>query len=118
VRRVAGAVLAVTTLAIALGGFDYLQTHIPGYTTALEDHIENGTVCRQLPGLSGEKVNQYVAKQDALEGKQISCSGSGSSQSRGLTATGKTSKHGKVPMAAAIKSSLPDLGRAPTSPAL
>jgi cytochrome c biogenesis protein CcdA/thiol-disulfide isomerase/thioredoxin len=107
VRKVAGGILAATTLVIALGGFNYLQTHIPGYTTALEDNIENGTVCQQLPGLSGEKVNQYVAKQDQLEGKKLSCTGSSSTHSTnvaaGSTATGPVAK----------KSSLPDLGNAP-----
>jgi cytochrome c biogenesis protein CcdA/thiol-disulfide isomerase/thioredoxin len=103
VRRVAGAVLAATTLAIALGGFNYLQTHLPGYTTALEDSIENSTVCTQLHGLSGEKVNQYVKKQDELEGKSLSCSGAASSHS--ASASSKTG--------AIKKSSLPDLGKAP-----
>jgi cytochrome c biogenesis protein CcdA/thiol-disulfide isomerase/thioredoxin len=118
VRRVAGAVLAATTLVIAFGGFDYLQTHIPGYTTALEDNIENSTVCKQLPGLSGEKVNQYVAKQDELEGKKLSCSGSASSQSSSsVSATGASSTttptHGAPKHVAAKKSSLPMLGKAP-----
>jgi cytochrome c biogenesis protein CcdA/thiol-disulfide isomerase/thioredoxin len=112
VRRAAGAVLAVTTLTIALGGFDYLQTHIPGYTTALEDNIENSTVCQQLPGLSGEKVNQYVAKQDALEGKKLSCSGSNSSQSSN-SAAGATTTPPVSGKPVVKKSSLPDLGKAP-----
>jgi cytochrome c biogenesis protein CcdA/thiol-disulfide isomerase/thioredoxin len=120
VRRVAGVVLAATTLVIALGGFNYLQTHIPGYTTALEDNIENSTVCNQLTGLSGEKVNQYVQKQDELEGKKLSCTGSASSHSAGVvSATGATSKTGSTTTVpgktkpVVKKSSLPRLGKAP-----
>jgi cytochrome c biogenesis protein CcdA/thiol-disulfide isomerase/thioredoxin len=109
VRRVAGAVLAATTLVIAVGGFNFLQTHIPSFTTALEDHIENATVCKELPSLSGEKVNQYVVKQDELEGRKISCSGAGGTQS---ASAAPTSSKGVSPVAG-TKSSLPDLGRAP-----
>ena len=63
VRRVAGAVLAVTTLAIAFGWLDSLQTAVPGYTSALQDHIEsNGSVAKQLQSISGEKANQFAKK--------------------------------------------------------
>jgi cytochrome c biogenesis protein CcdA/thiol-disulfide isomerase/thioredoxin len=119
VRRAAGVVLALTTLVIALGGFNYLQTHIPGYTTALEDNIENSTVCNQLTGLSGEKVNQYVKKQDELEGKKLSCTGSASSHSAGVvsaagqgTSSSTTTTPGQT-KPVAKKSSLPQLGKAP-----
>jgi len=113
VRRVAGVVLAVTTLAIALGGFNYLQTHIPGYTTAIEDSLENGTVCNQLPSLSGEKVNQYVKKQDELEGKRLSCTGSDSTHSTNVAA-GSNSSSGTAAAGTAVKkSNLPKLGKAP-----
>jgi cytochrome c biogenesis protein CcdA len=40
VRRLAGAVLAVTTLAIAFGLFDPLQRAVPGYTSALQNQVE------------------------------------------------------------------------------
>ena len=40
VRRLAGAVLALTTLAIAFGLFDPLQRDVPGYTSALENRVE------------------------------------------------------------------------------
>jgi thiol-disulfide isomerase/thioredoxin len=118
VRRVAGAVLAVTTLAIAFGGFDYLQTHVPGYTSALEDHIESSTVCKQLPGLSGEKINQFVAKMDQLEGRDFSCSGSAGSQSSSVASASSTSStttpaHRASKPADVKKSSLPQLGKAP-----
>jgi cytochrome c biogenesis protein CcdA/thiol-disulfide isomerase/thioredoxin len=102
VRRGAGALLAVTTLVIALGGFDYFQTHVPGFTSSLENSLENSSVCSQLQGLSGEKINQYVKKLDELENRKVSCSGAGSTQSPGsaTAASGHTS-------------SLPDLGTAP-----
>ena len=49
VRRVAGAVLAVTTLAIAFGLLDPLQRAVPGYTSALENHIEgSASISKQL----------------------------------------------------------------------
>jgi cytochrome c biogenesis protein CcdA/thiol-disulfide isomerase/thioredoxin len=64
VRRVAGAVLAVTTLAIAFGLFDPLQRSVPGYTSALENRVEGGkSVASQLQKLSGEHANTYAAKQ-------------------------------------------------------
>jgi thiol-disulfide isomerase/thioredoxin len=63
IRRVAGAVLAVTTLAIAFGWLDSLQTAVPGYTSALQDHIEsNGSIAKQLRSISGEKENQFAKK--------------------------------------------------------
>jgi cytochrome c biogenesis protein CcdA/thiol-disulfide isomerase/thioredoxin len=63
IRRVAGAVLAVTTLAIAFGWLDSLQTAVPGYTSALQDHIEsNASIAKQLRSISGEKENQFAKK--------------------------------------------------------
>jgi cytochrome c biogenesis protein CcdA/thiol-disulfide isomerase/thioredoxin len=63
VRRVAGAVLAVTTLALAVGVFDPLQRDVPGYTSALEDHLESGgSVAKQIEALDGEKANQFAKK--------------------------------------------------------
>jgi cytochrome c biogenesis protein CcdA/thiol-disulfide isomerase/thioredoxin len=63
VRRVAGAVLAVTTLAIAFGLFDPLQRSVPGYTSALENNIEsNASIAKQLRNLSGERTNTFAAK--------------------------------------------------------
>jgi cytochrome c biogenesis protein CcdA/thiol-disulfide isomerase/thioredoxin len=64
VRRVAGAVLAVTTLAIAFGLFDPLQRSVPGYTSALENNIESSSsIAKQLQSLSGEHANTFAAKQ-------------------------------------------------------
>jgi cytochrome c biogenesis protein CcdA/thiol-disulfide isomerase/thioredoxin len=61
IRRVAGAVLLATTLAIAFGLLDPLQRAVPGYTSALENHIESGgSVAKQLQSLSGEHANTFA----------------------------------------------------------
>jgi cytochrome c biogenesis protein CcdA/thiol-disulfide isomerase/thioredoxin len=66
VRRLAGAVLALTTLAIAVGLFDPLQRDVPGYTSALENQVEgSSSVSSQLQALSGEHANSYAKKQQA-----------------------------------------------------
>jgi len=63
-RRIAGALLALTTLGIALGAFDAFQTSVPGYTSSLENHIESGSsVTSQLQSLSGEHANSFAKKQ-------------------------------------------------------
>jgi cytochrome c biogenesis protein CcdA/thiol-disulfide isomerase/thioredoxin len=63
IRRTAGAVLLVTTLAIAFGLLNPLQRAVPGYTSALEDHIESsGSVTQQLRALDGEHANQFAKK--------------------------------------------------------
>ncbi len=64
IRQVAGAVLAVTTLAIAFGLLDPLQRSVPGYTSALENHIEgNASIAAQLRALSGEHANTFATNQ-------------------------------------------------------
>ncbi len=64
VRRLAGAVLALTTLAIAVGLFDPLQRAVPGYTSALENRVEgSSSISSQLQKLSGEHANSYAKKQ-------------------------------------------------------
>jgi cytochrome c biogenesis protein CcdA/thiol-disulfide isomerase/thioredoxin len=63
IRRVGGAVLAATTLAIAFGAFDPLQRAVPAYTSALENHIESGaSTTKQLQSLSGEHANAFTKK--------------------------------------------------------
>jgi cytochrome c biogenesis protein CcdA/thiol-disulfide isomerase/thioredoxin len=63
IRKVAGAVLLATTLAIAFGLLDPLQRAVPGYTSALENHIEGtGSVAKQLRSLDGEHVNKFAKK--------------------------------------------------------
>jgi hypothetical protein len=72
IRRVAGAVLAVTTLAIAFGVLDPLQRAVPGYTAALENRIESNTaIANQLHALSGEKANTLAQKQAAGQGERL-----------------------------------------------
>ena len=121
VRQVAGVVLGVATLAIAfnwLGGF---QRDVPGYTTALEDHIEStGSACDQLRQLSGEHENQFAAANARLEGKKATCATTdqGNSQSGHLAAgtTTTTTAAGASQKPAAFmanKTDLPDLGHAP-----
>jgi cytochrome c biogenesis protein CcdA/thiol-disulfide isomerase/thioredoxin len=61
IRKVAGAVLLVTTLAIAFGLLDPLQRAVPGYTSALENHIESsGSISKQLRSLDGEHANKFA----------------------------------------------------------
>ena len=127
VRRVAGVVLGVTTLAIAFNWLGALQRDVPGYTTALENHIEStGSACTQLRQLSGEHQNQFAAANARLEGKKATCTATdtGNSQSGHLaggpkttttttstTAPGAPAQKQRVFMAS--KTNLPDLGRAP-----
>ncbi len=128
VRRVAGVVLAVTTLAIAFNWLGTLQRDVPGYTTALEDHVESvGSACTQLRQLSGEHQNQFAAANARLEGKKATCASTDSGQSQsGRLAAGatpttstttttvpRTSGNQKPPMFTASKTDLPNLGRAP-----
>ena len=123
VRRVAGAVLALTTLAIAFNLLRTLQTDIPGYTTALENHVEStGPACTQLRQLTGERQNQFAAANAKLEGKKATCAATNtSSSSGGRLASGRTGGGSPTTMSTPMKattfrsnkSSLPDLGRAP-----
>ncbi len=127
VRKVAGVVLGVTTLAIAFNWVGPLQRDVPGYTTALEDHVESsGSACTQLRQLSGERQNQFAAANARLEGKKATCAATdaGNSQSGHLaagatTTTTTTSTHtpGTGPQKPAAfmasKTNLPNLGRAP-----
>ena len=89
VRKVAGVVLGVTTLAIVFNWVGALQRDVPGYTTALEDHVESsGSACTQLRQLSGERQNQFAAANARLEGKKATCAATdaGNSQSGHLAA--------------------------------
>ncbi len=125
VRKVAGVVLGVATLAIAFNWLGALQRDVPGYTSALEDHIEStGSACTQLQHLSGEHQNQFAAANAHLEGKKATCAATdeGNSQSGHLTAGATTTtttnpsapaSPKKVPVFMASKTDLPNLGRAP-----
>ncbi|MGH9127511.1 MAG: cytochrome c biogenesis protein DipZ [Acidimicrobiales bacterium] len=60
VRRVGGAILSLTGLAIALNLTAGLQTALPGYTSALENHVETGSaVTRQLHSITGSKTKSF-----------------------------------------------------------
>jgi cytochrome c biogenesis protein CcdA/thiol-disulfide isomerase/thioredoxin len=125
VRKVAGVVLGVTTLAIAFNWLGALQRDVPGYTTALEDHVEStGSACTQLRQLSGEHQNQFAAANAKLEGKRATCAATdaGNSQSGHLAAGTTTTTKPKSPgttspqkptVFMASKTNLPALGRAP-----
>jgi cytochrome c biogenesis protein CcdA/thiol-disulfide isomerase/thioredoxin len=53
-RRVAGAVIGVTALAIAFGADQRFTTAVPGYTEALQERVErNSTARRELRKLTG-----------------------------------------------------------------
>ena len=126
VRKVAGVVLGVATLAIAFNWLGALQRDVPGYTSALEDHIEStDSACTQLQHLSGEHQNQFAAANAKLEGRKATCAATdqGNSQS-GHLAAGATTTTTTAPQATpttpqkrsvfmANKTNLPDLGRAP-----
>ncbi len=127
VRKVSGVVLGVATLAIAFNWLGALQRDVPGYTSALEDHIEStDSACIQLQHLSGEHQNQFAAANARLEGRKATCAATdqGDSQSGHLaagaatttttTAAGATTTTTQKPSVfMASKTNLPDLGRAP-----
>jgi cytochrome c biogenesis protein CcdA/thiol-disulfide isomerase/thioredoxin len=126
VRKVAGVVLGVATLAIAFNWLGALQRDVPGYTSALEDHIEStNSACTQLQHLSGEHQNQFAAANAKLEGQKATCAATdqGNSQSghlvAGATTTTTTAPHTtpttpqKRSVFMANETNLPDLGHAP-----
>jgi cytochrome c biogenesis protein CcdA/thiol-disulfide isomerase/thioredoxin len=127
VRQIAGVVLGIATLAIAFNWLGAVQRDVPGYTTALENHIEStNSACTQLRQLSGEKQNQFAAANARLEGKKATCSvtDAGNAQSghlaagKSTTTTSTTSSSAtgapqKSTVFMANKTNLPNLGRAP-----
>ncbi len=127
VRQVAGVLLGIATLAIAFNWLGAVQRDVPGYTTALEDHIEStNSACADLRQLSGERQNQFAAANARLEGKKATCSvtDAGNTQSGHLaTGTATTTTSTSSPSATtspqkpsvfmANKTNLPNLGPAP-----
>jgi cytochrome c biogenesis protein CcdA/thiol-disulfide isomerase/thioredoxin len=127
VRQVAGVVLGIATLAIAFNWLGAVQRDVPGYTTALENHIEStNSACTALRQLSGERQNQFAAANARLEGKKATCSvtDAGNSQSGHLAAGKATTTTSTSPVSSttspqkptvfmANKTNLPNLGRAP-----
>jgi cytochrome c biogenesis protein CcdA/thiol-disulfide isomerase/thioredoxin len=62
VRKVAGGLVALTAIAIAFNLTQPLQTNIPGYTSALEAHIEGTPAAStQLQKLTGEHANKFAS---------------------------------------------------------
>ncbi len=130
VRQVAGVLLGLATLALAFNWLGALQRDVPGYTTALEDHIEStNSACTQLQQLSGEHQNQFAAANAKLEGKKATCSvtDAGNTVSSRLAAghttttttttsparTPGSTPVQKAPVFMASKTDLPALGRTP-----
>jgi cytochrome c biogenesis protein CcdA/thiol-disulfide isomerase/thioredoxin len=127
VRQVAGVVLGIATLAIAFNWLGAIQRDVPGYTTALENHIEStNSACTALRQLSGERQNQFAAANARLEGQKATCTATdaGNSQSGHLAAGKSTSttsttsppaptSPSKPTVFMANKTNLPNLGRAP-----
>lgn len=69
VRRVAGAVLALTALAIAFNLTRPLQTSVPGYTSALENRLEgSGSAKQQLQAITGEHANKFTRSTPSTTG--------------------------------------------------
>lgn len=126
VRQVAGVVLGIATLAIAFNWLGAVQRDVPGYTTALEDHIEStNSACTALRQLSGEHQNQFAAANARLEGKKATCSvtdtgnsqsghlAAGTSTTTSTTSSGSTTSPPKPAVFMANKTNLPNLGHAP-----
>jgi cytochrome c biogenesis protein CcdA/thiol-disulfide isomerase/thioredoxin len=62
IRQVAGAVVGLMALAIALNLTQPFQTSLSGYASTLESHIEgSGSVSSQLRALTGEGVNKFTS---------------------------------------------------------
>jgi cytochrome c biogenesis protein CcdA/thiol-disulfide isomerase/thioredoxin len=62
VRRVAGAVLVVTALALAFNLTDGVQRSVPGYTDSLQNRIETGAAAkRALAGVTGASTSGQIA---------------------------------------------------------
>ena len=62
VRRLAGAVLVLTALALAFNLTDGVQRTVPGYTEALQNRIETGAAAkRALAGVTGASTSGQIA---------------------------------------------------------
>ncbi len=66
-RAVAGVLMIAVAAAIALNATDALQRNVPGYTAALQKHVEsNAAATKQLRALTGEGDNA-IAKANAAK---------------------------------------------------
>jgi cytochrome c biogenesis protein CcdA/thiol-disulfide isomerase/thioredoxin len=75
-RRVGGVVLVAMAIAIAFNAFNSLQTDLPGYTTALQKHVEGTShVIEDLTsiGASGKGADQKITKCTAGDPKLQEC---------------------------------------------
>jgi cytochrome c biogenesis protein CcdA/thiol-disulfide isomerase/thioredoxin len=89
VRLVSGVVIALVAVGIAFNEDARFQTLLPGYTQALQKHVEDtGTATKQLAKITGEKPRRIVAAREPAP-------------------TGKTSPE------AAAAAALPNYGAAP-----
>jgi cytochrome c biogenesis protein CcdA/thiol-disulfide isomerase/thioredoxin len=62
VRRIVGVVLVVTALVLAFNLTDVLQRDVPGYTDALQTHIEGNTSAKQaLASVTGEQTGGAIS---------------------------------------------------------
>ncbi len=74
VRRVAGAVLVATALILAFNLTDGLQRAVPGYTDALQNHIETGPSAKQaLAGVTGASTSGQLATCPADSPALVQC---------------------------------------------
>jgi cytochrome c biogenesis protein CcdA/thiol-disulfide isomerase/thioredoxin len=56
-RQIGGAVLIVMAVAISFNAFNSLQTDVPGYTNALQSHVEgSASIRKQLEALNGNSA--------------------------------------------------------------
>ena len=66
VRRTAGVLVGLAALAIAFGVDQDLQTHVPGYTQAVQNRIERSSAAqRELEDLTGAQAPKLVAENAA-----------------------------------------------------
>jgi thiol-disulfide isomerase/thioredoxin len=66
VRRAAGVLVALAALAIAFGVDQDLQTHVPGYTQAVQERIERSSAAqRELRDLTGARAPKLASDKSA-----------------------------------------------------
>ncbi len=61
-RRIAGGVLIAMAVAIGFNAFNSLETSVPGYTSALQDHLEgSAAIRRDIESLTGDSQHSALA---------------------------------------------------------
>ena len=87
-RRVAGALIGVTALAIALGADQRFTTAVPGYTEALQERVErNSTAQRELASCGARATSPRWPRTSAASRRSSEGSSSGSTASRSRSAS-------------------------------